>query len=175
MRGGTNLIFHAEQFFRFSTAHYPPGTVAARTERLFISQPTDDKAFRSHRTGNNSILTSTRRHRAFTRHVDLFTKVLFFLHIVVVTVDLFHRQRLWLSDRFLRNALQCRYHVFHHRIAVKAGKKLRPGHGFQVIIKVFRTFHKVRQITRRQRLKRFLHLFLCQIDKVSPDGVTNSA
>ena len=175
MRGGTNLIFHAEQFFRFSSAHYPPGTVAARTERLFISQPTDDKAFCSHRTGNNSILTSTRRHRAFTRHVDLFTKVLFFLHIVVVTVDLFHRQRLWLSDRFLRNALQCRYHVFHHRIAVKAGKKLRPGHGFQVIIKVFRTFHKVRQITRRQRLKRFLHLFLCQIDKVSPDGVTNSA
>ncbi|ABV17575.1 hypothetical protein EcE24377A_3897 [Escherichia coli O139:H28 str. E24377A] len=175
MRGGTNLIFHAEQFFRFSTAHYPPGTVAARTERLFISQPTDDKAFRSHRTGNNSILTSTRRHRAFTRHVDLFAKVLFFLHIVVVTVDLFHRQRLLLSYRFLRNALQRCYYVFHHCIAVKAGKKLRPGHRFQVIIKVFRTFHKVRQITRRQRFKLVLHLFLRQIDKVSPDGVTNSA
>ena len=27
MRGGTNLVFHTEQFFRFSTAHYPPGTV----------------------------------------------------------------------------------------------------------------------------------------------------
>lgn len=73
----------------------------------------------------------------------------FELHIL--RIDLFHRQRLWLSDRFLRNALQCRYHVFHHRIAVKAGKKLRPGHGFQVIIKVFRTFHKVRQINCRER------------------------
>ena len=106
-----------------------------------------------------------------------FKKPTTFSDVVEITVEVreYRGVRLLLSYRFLRNALQRCYYVFHHCIAVKAGKKLRPGHRFQVIIKVFRTFHKVRQITRRQCFKRFLHLFLRQIDKVSPDGVTNSA
>ncbi len=74
-------------------------------------------------------LTAPRRNSPFTRRIDLFAKVLLFLHIVMVAVDLVHIR----GRSVFHAALERRQRVFHHRLAVQAGKLFAPSVPLRVI------------------------------------------
>ncbi len=88
MRGGANLIVNKQQFLRFRSAHHTSGAVAARTERLFVTQPAHDKSFSP---PSNRMIPELSPRRAETAPLRVTyrssPKCCSFLHIVMVAVD----------------------------------------------------------------------------------------
>src|SRR5699024_10953567 len=87
--------------YGFASAHLSPCAMRARAKRLIIAKTSDDKGFCAHRTGNNPQLTLVGTDSAFTRDIDLLTKMHLFVDVVMMAIDGFFGQlktwqpRLW--------------------------------------------------------------------------------
>ncbi len=144
--------------------------MTAGAEALFIAQTAHNEALRPHRAGDDPHLALLRRHRPFARHQHLFTKMTLFLHIVVMAIHrlLLGQERLWYDAR------QRGQHPRHHRLAIMAGKILRPLHGFDVVVIVPAPLLEIGQVPVRQVGDVLLHILLRQGDKHVADRVAHA-
>src|SRR6266436_3329007 len=65
--------------------------------------------------------------------------------------------------------------LFHHQVAVPAGKILRPFNSFDVIIEVLGAFREIRQVLVRQVDEKFLHVLAGHFDEVAAHAVAYSS
>ena len=112
-----------------------------RVERQRIAAPLHHVGLCAHRTGDKAELTITGFNRALPGNDQVLPVVVFPLHEVVMTIDLFG-----LLNGRTHEAFKRVKRLNHHFFTVQIREPLRPLHGVHVLLKLTRTFHQIGKI-----------------------------
>ena len=132
-----------ELFLRRRARHLATSAVRAGIIALLVSKPLDDKRFRAHRAGNNSVSTRFGVNRAFARHVNLFAEMFFERDVIVMSVDRNFRLKLFALIKHLVKLLQ---KTLHHHFAILHRVALRPIQIVPVIPELIGSLNKICEI-----------------------------
>src|SRR5215472_3573159 len=132
-----HVVLNREATLGFAARHSTTGAVAAAHEAFHVSFAADDIGTRSHASRNDTHISFTGTHCAFACNQNVLAEVTFTRNVIVVTVDRFQ----FGDERaHFPRAAYCGDNLLHHQMAIPACKILSPFDGFDIVIKVLRSF-----------------------------------